>query len=314
MLKDHLLSIKTNTPLKNILYVSSVSVAYVCISALIIGFKPDQLFLAALFNVLYYASLPSRKFILGFSIFIVFWIIFDSMKAFPNYMFNDIHIEDLYLNEKSLFGIHDNGVVLTPNEYAQLHSSVFLDVLSGFFYVNWMPVPLVFAFYLFRKNKMQFLYFALAFLFVNILGFVVYYLFPAAPPWYVERYGFDLHFNTPGDPAGLIRFDQYFGVNIFSSLYAKSSNVFAAMPSLHSAYPVVVLYYGLKNRLGFINIFFALFMSGIWLSAVYSGHHYVMDVLCGITCALTGLVLFDKVLIKRPFMRRFLYKYNAMIS
>ena len=36
--------------------------------------------------------------------------------------------------------------------------------------------------------------------------------------------------------------DIIFDVNIFSGLYAKSSNVFAAMPSLHSAYPVIVLW------------------------------------------------------------------------
>lgn len=314
MVKDHITFIKNNTPLKHALYVAFISIAYLYMSYILIGFKTDQLFLVVLFNSLYYASLPSRKFILGFLIFIIFWVIFDTMKAFPNYNVNDIHIKDLYTTEKSIFGIKDHGDILTPNEYAQQHSSTFFDILSGLFYINWVPVPLLFAFYLFRKNRMQFLYFSIAFLFVNILGFVVYYAYPAAPPWYVQQYGFDLHFNTPGNPAGLIRFDDYFGLHIFGSLYAKSSNVFAAMPSLHSAYPVVVFYYGLKNKLGLINVFFALFMMGIWFSAVYSGHHYIMDVLAGISCALIGLLLFERILVKQSFMRKFLYKYNALIS
>ena len=244
--------------------VTALSILYITLSATFIGYKTDQLFLAILFNVLYYISEGSRKFILGFLIFIVFWIIFDSMKMFPNYLLNEIHIKELYQTEKSLFGIHDQGLILTPNEYAQQHSTTFLDVLTGFFYINWMPVPLLFAFYLFRKKRMQFLQFALAFLFVNLLGFVLYYLYPAAPPWYVQQYGFDVHFNTPGNTAGLARFDDFFGIKLFHSLYAKSSNVFAAMPSLHSAYPVVVFYFGLKNKLGLITIFFALFMMGIW--------------------------------------------------
>lgn len=314
MIKEHLIHIKNNTSLKNMAIVGLVSLSYLLLSAILIGFKTDQLFLVVLFNVLYYISLPTRKFILGFSIFIVFWIIFDTMKAFPNYNVNPIHIKDLYMNEKALFGINDGGIVLTPNEYAHKHAITFFDILSGLFYINWVPIPLIFAFYLFRKNRMQFLYFALAFLFINILGFIVYYAYPAAPPWYVQQYGFDIHFNTPGNPAGLIKFDEYFGINVFSSLYAKSSNVFAAMPSLHSAYPVVVLYYGLKNRLGMINVFFALFMVGVWFSAVYSGHHYIMDVLAGISCALIGLLLFDKILIRQIVIRKFLYKYNAVIS
>lgn len=300
--------------LRSVLAITLFSLAYLLLSAMFIGFKTDQLFLVLLFNALYYLSAATRRFIMAFLIFIVFWVIFDSMKAFPNFNFNTIHVKELYQAERSVFGIQGQGTVLTPNEYAERHSTTFLDVLAGLFYINWIPVPLLFGFYLFRKNKGQFLQFSLAFLFVNLLGFVVYYAYPAAPPWYVQQYGFDIHFNTPGNTAGLARFDDFFGIGLFHSLYAKSSNVFAAMPSLHSAYPVVVLYFGLKNRLGLVNVFFALFMAGIWFSAVYSGHHYVLDVLAGIICALTGLFLFEQLLLKRSWFRTFLLRYEKLIS
>ena len=300
--------------LRNSITVTLFSVLYLVLSVVFIGYKSDQLFLVVLFNSLYYISSASRKFILGFLIFIIFWIIFDSMKIVPNYLFNKIHIQELYQTEKILFGINDAGTILTPNEYLQKHSKTFLDVLAGIFYINWMPIPLLFAFYLFRKNKMQFLHFALAFLFVNLIGFAIYYAYPAAPPWYVQQYGFDVKFDTPGNTAGLARFDTYFGINLFHSLYAKSSNVFAAMPSLHSAYPVIVLYFGLKNKLGLINVFFALFMCGIWFSAVYTSHHYTLDVLAGITCAVTGLFLFEKILLKSAAFTKFLVHYEKTIS
>jgi len=300
--------------LKSSLIVTACSLLYMAFCAAFIGYKSDQLFLVILFNSLYYISEGSRKFILGFLIFIVFWIIFDSMKIFPNYLLNKIHIQDLYQAEKSLFGIHDQGTILTPNEYAQQHSKTFLDVLTGLVYINWMPIPLLFAFYLFRKNRMQFLQFALAFLFVNLLGFIVYYAFPAAPPWYIQEYGFEEHFNTPGNTAGLARFDDFFGIKLFHGLYAKSSNVFAAMPSLHSAYPIIVLYFAVKNKLGPITLFFALFMVGTWFSAVYTGHHYILDVLAGISCALIGLFLFEKVLLKTKAFNAFLLRYKTLIS
>lgn len=314
MIKNYVFYLKENTSKKSILIVTLVTLVYLIGTALLLGFKTDQVFLAALFNVLYYASVPTRKFILGFSVFIVFWIIFDSMKAFPNYKFNPVHVEQLYNTEKQLFGIDVNGERFTPNEYAQAHTHTFLDVLTGFFYLNWMPVPLLFAFYLFRKNKQEFIYFSLAFLFVNLLGFVVYYTYPAAPPWYVEEYGFTVHYNTPGNTAGLSRFDDYFGINLFHSMYAKSSNVFAAMPSLHSAYPTVVFYFGVKNKLGWINGLFSLLMIGIWFSAIYSNHHYVLDVLAGIACALTGLFIFHKVLLKNSRFTNFVVKYKKLIS
>jgi membrane-associated phospholipid phosphatase len=277
----------------SLLRAAAATASYLALSYLLIGFKTEQLVLAAIFNVCFFASKTTRRFILGFSVFIVYWIIFDYMKAFPNYRYNDVHITSLYNAEKDLFGLTWNNLLLTPNEYFAYHTKTPLDLLSGFFYLCWVPVPLFFASVMFFKNRKAFFQFSLTFLLVNLIGFVGYYLYPAAPPWYVAKYGF--HFNpaTPGNTAGMARFDSFFGVSVFKGLYAKSSNVFAAMPSLHASYMMIVLFYGLKYRLKGWNILFALIMMGIWFAAVYSGHHYVLDVLAGILCAVLGIGLFQ---------------------
>jgi membrane-associated phospholipid phosphatase len=224
----------------------------------------------------------------------------------------------LYNADKVLFGTFDNGRIVTPNEFFALHRTGFLDVLTGVFYLCWVPVPLAMAAYLFYANRRQFIYFSLTFFLVNLLGFVVYYIYPAAPPWYVQQYGFTFYPKTPGNSAGLGRFDAYFGINVFKSLYAKSSNVFAAMPSLHSAYPLIVLYYGLKNKLGVFNLPFALIMIGIWFAAVYTSHHYVLDVLAGIICAIIGITIFNRLLVPNKrfetFVTRFLIKMNTPVK
>lgn len=248
--------------------------------------------LVLLFNILYYLSKGTRRFIIGFSVFIIFWILFDYMKAFPNYRYNAVHIKSIYDAEKWLFGIGEGATCITPNEYWLTRQSTFLDLFSGFAYLCWMPVPLLFAGYLFYTNRRQFYYFALTFLTVNLVGFVGYYTCPAAPPWYIQLHGFEFNPLTPGNTAGLGRFDEYFNVSVFKGLYAKSSNVFAAMPSLHAAYPSIVLYYAIKNRLGYINLVFALVTMGIWFAAVYTSHHYILDVLAGIACTIIGIVLF----------------------
>lgn len=290
---------------KHSLTVSGLSVLYLVLSYFLIGFKSEQIVLIGLFNLMFYISEVSRRVIIGFSIFIVYWIIFDYMKALPNYLFNDVDIAGIYHLEKSFFGILYDGSLLTPNEFFYAERKTFLDVMSGVFYLTWVPVPLAFALYLFFKRKEQFLHFSLSFLFINILGFIVYYIHPAAPPWYVQQFGFEFNPVTLGNTAGLARFDSYFGVEIFKSIYAKSSNVFAAMPSLHSSYPVLVVYYGIKNRLGAVNILFSVIMVGIWFAAVYSGHHYLLDVLAGIVCAVTGIVLFA-YLLKLDAVQRFI--------
>jgi membrane-associated phospholipid phosphatase len=148
---------------------------------------------------------------------------------------------------------------------------------------------------------------------VNLLGFVVYYIYPAAPPWYLQEYGSHFLSHTPGNTAGLARFDAYFDISVFKNLYAKSSNVFAAMPSLHSSYPLIVIYYGIKERLGLINIVFAVVMGGIWFAAVYTSHHYVLDVLAGIICAAIGILLFEKVLMHTQWFVKFMNQYLEKI-
>ena len=89
----------------NLLCIFLISTLYLLLSLSLIGFKPEQLVLISIFCTLYFASATSRKFITGFSIFLVYWILFYFMKAFPNYLVNKVHIQDLYVFEKHLFGI-----------------------------------------------------------------------------------------------------------------------------------------------------------------------------------------------------------------
>ena len=306
-------SSKERFDIKTLLFTTTISIAYLLLSAWLVGFKTDQLWLVVIFNGCYYASWQSRHFITGFSIFIVYWILFDYMKAFPNYLYSTVHIRDLYEAEKSIFGVVINGVKVTPNEYWLTHTQAWIDVLSGVFYLCWVPVPLAFATYLFFKNREGFIHFALSFLLVNLVGFVVYYTYPAAPPWYVQLRGFDFYAHTPGNEAGLTRFDQHLGMNIFHAIYAKGSNVFAAMPSLHSAYPVVVVYYARLHANKFLQALFAIVAAGIWFSAIYNSHHYVLDVTAGIICAVVTIIFYRRILMKNPGYKRAITAFYKQI-
>jgi membrane-associated phospholipid phosphatase len=86
------------------------------------------------------------------------------------------------------------------------------------------------------------------------------------------------------------------------------------MPSLHASYPLTVLYYGIRTRLRWANALFALIMVGIWFAAVYSSHHYVLDVLAGITCGITGIALFNYLDGNVGWFRRFVQACVRKIS
>ena len=270
------------------------SLAYFSWFYFFVGFRAEHAGLYLATVGLYLGTPSTRKFVLAFGAFIVYFLLYDSLRVLPNYMVNPIHVVEPYEIEKNWFGISGpNHEIITYNEYFETHTNAFLDVLTGLFYLGWVPVPLAFGVWLFRNNKPLFIRFSYAFLFTNLLGFVIYYLYPAAPPWYIELHGFEVKHGTPGNAAGLLNFDAFFGIELFAGMYKKNANVFAAIPSLHSAYPVLCFLYGRYLGKWWLNLLFGIFVAGIWFAAVYSRHHYFIDVLAGGATALCGYWLFE---------------------
>lgn len=289
---------------------------WLAITATFVGFRPEHPLLAILVTALFCLHPQTKKLVIALMPFVVFAVSYDWMNICPNYKVNPIDVQGLYEAEKSLFGITTTSGVLTPNEYFNIHNCSFMDFWTGVFYLCWVPVPILFGLSLyFTKQRAVYLRFALVFLFVNLIGFCGYYIHPAAPPWYVMKYGFEPILNTPGDVAGLGRFDAMTGLGIFDFLYSRNSNVFAAVPSLHSAYMVIAFYYSLKAQYpNWLRFIFGVIMFGIWFTAIYSAHHYVIDAILGAGCAVLGIFLFEKVLLKWSPFNRFIQRYTQFIS
>ena len=282
----------------------------------VVGLLPAHLVMVGLFLVLFFAHPVTRQLAVAMIPFILFEISYDWMRLYPNYKVNPIDIEGIYNAEKDLFGITEGGRVMIPGEYFTLHNNSVADFMAGIFYLCWVPMPIAIGLLLFFKGERRYyLRFALAFLFVNLLGFAGYYIHPAAPPWYALNYGFTPDFSTPGNVAGLIRFDEMIDMPIFQGIYVNNSNIFAAVPSLHSAYMLIAtIYVILSKRSWSLITVSAIVTVGIWGTAVYTCHHYIIDVLLGIMTAFIGIAIFEKLLMHwKPFLR-FFNSYHHYIS
>ncbi|MBO4943327.1 MAG: inositol phosphorylceramide synthase [Muribaculaceae bacterium] len=289
---------------------------WLVVTALFVGFRPEHVVLALLIFALFFFNVSTRRLVIALVPFFLFGISYDWMNILPNYKVNPVDVAGLYETEKSLFGIATAEGVLTPNEFFGLHHTAFVDFLAGIFYLCWVPLPVVFGLYLYFSRRTEwYLHFAIVFLLVNLLGFAIYYIHPAAPPWYVALHGFEAVEGTPGDVAGLGRFDDMTGLGIFNALYARNSNVFAAVPSLHSAYTFVAFIYALLSRApkGW-TITLGVVSAGIWFTAVYTSHHYIIDVLLGIGTALAGIALFEWVLMRLGPVARFVERYAGYVG
>ncbi len=238
--------------------------------------------------ILYYYNQRTRLFIKLFFPFILVATVYDSMRYFywPVMKFlNNIHVKEPYLLEKSLFGIPHMGQILTPNEFFQIHTYKILDFFCGFAYITFILEYLAMGFLLFFSSKHKTLStFAWAFFWVNILGFITYYIYPAAPPWYVEKYGLDqILFDIPASSAAAARFDVLLGTHFFTGMYGMSADLYGAIPSLHVSYPLLVMWAAFKEKLFRIpaTAFFLL----MCFSAVYLQHHYIIDIILGLIYA-----------------------------
>ena len=99
------------------------------------------------------------------------------------------------------------------------------------------------------------------------------------------------------------------------SIYGRNANVFAAVPSLHAAYMVVALVYAIIGKCRwYVIALFSVIMAGIWGTAIYSCHHYIIDVLLGISCALLGWLFFEYGLMKIRGFRNFFDRYYQYIK
>jgi hypothetical protein len=296
--------------------VLSASLLFLLFQWLVVGLIPAQVIMVLLFNLLFFAHPVTRKLALTLLPFVLFEMSYDWMRLYPNYKVNPIDIQGIYDAEKALFGIASSEGTLLPGEFFNQHHWPWVDFMAGVFYLCWVPGPIALAFYLFFKGQRALcLRFTWAFLFVNLVGFVGYYVHPAAPPWYAINFGFTPDFSTPGNVAGLARFDDLVGIPVFASIYVNNSNIFAAVPSLHSAYMLVATIYVVMSRQRWPLVALCAFITlGIWFTAVYSCHHYIIDVLLGIGTAFVGVWLFERVVLRVSVVQRLMQQYTAYIA
>lgn len=233
-------------------------------------------------------------------------IIYDSQRFYSDFIRGPIHVREPYLFDKTFFGIATPQGTLTPNEWWQLHTRWYLDLVTGFAYLVFIAVFVTtsacFRFYFSRKGTpklpgAEILRRAPAmmwgFFWVNMIGYSTYYWFAAAPPWYVAQYGLGpADLSVKASQAGCVRFDQLLGTHFFTDFYGKSADVFGAVPSLHVAYPLIAAYFAF--RFGALRIPTVLFYLLMCFSAVYLNHHYVLDILWGSAYAILVAVVLDR--------------------
>jgi hypothetical protein len=119
------------------------------------------------------------------------------------------------------------------------------------------------------------------------LGFAIYALYPAAPPWMAGLYGA----TPPVDRIAVVTVQRLPTSAPIGLAYTHfNPNEVAAVPSLHAALPMLIALV-LVRLAGVRALPALLYPALIGLGVVYLGEHYVIDVLLGYGVALIAFAL-----------------------
>jgi membrane-associated phospholipid phosphatase len=157
-------------------------------------------------------------------------------------------------------------------------------------------VPPVVGYLLWMRRRALFYRFAASLLTLSFSAAVAFAVFPAAPPWAASRVGAIgsvLKLPTPVDPSPAFSF-------------AAPQNPYAAIPSLHAGYAFLVALFlgGLFLRSGHRYRWPAIALCAAYplaqsLVVMYTGNHYIVDILCGYAFAGASLWLVNRVWTRR---------------
>ena len=200
-----------------------------------------------------------------------------------------LHVCDLRAIDMSIASVTVDGRHGTVHEWLQAHASLGLDLLFAIPYGTFIFVTLGFATYIYTKDPSVVRRFGWTFLLVNLAGFVTYHLYPAAPPWYFHAHGcsVDLAAHASEGP-NLARVDAWLGMHYFGAMYGRSSDVFGSVPSLHVAYPMLVVLGGWRVFGRLAKALSLVFLVSMCLAAVYLDHHWIFDVILGLAFSVAG--------------------------
>lgn len=122
-------------------------------------------------------------------------------------------------------------------------------------------------------NEKNGLWLQRAMLLIMALGLVCYFLVPTVPPWLAAERG-----ALPYVRHTVVAFYQAFIPQLH---YAFDTNPVAAMPSLHTAFPVACAIVGNRTFGRLVGVLLWAYVAALGLAVVYLGEHYLVDVAAG---------------------------------
>lgn len=152
------------------------------------------------------------------------------------------------------------------------------EVAAFLVYVSHFFVTPLLAAVLWLRDRWRFRRFAASLTLLTLLGCITFVAFPAAPPWMASEHGL-----IPPTTRLIPQLWTWIGVGAEQGVVGtgyRYANDVAAVPSLHAALALLVAM-SVWPRRWWQRVLVAAYPLAMALAIVYTGEHYVADVLLG---------------------------------
>jgi membrane-associated phospholipid phosphatase len=239
----------------------------------------------------------TRPYVRDFLPFLLLILLYEELRGAAHLLRPHPYYRPQIRIEEALFGGHLPSVELQHWLWTG-HLRFYDHVIIVFSSIHFI-VPPALAFFFWLTDMLLFRRFVRTYLALSFFGALMFLLFPAAPPWAASRAGVIR-------PVALISTDGS-GSKVPGGSGLLLHNPYAAVPSLHAGYAMLVFLfvasYARRLRLRWpITIVAALYPLAMGFCVVYTGNHYVVDLLIGFASAVGAFVLVPK-LVHRPSVR-----------
>ncbi|MEP7178906.1 MAG: phosphatase PAP2 family protein [Pseudonocardiales bacterium] len=211
-------------------------------------------------------------------------IVYDLSRGVATAVNLPLHEKDIASAESWLFG-GNVPTVWMQNEFYTPAAVHWYDAVATLVYTTHFLATPILAAILWLRNRAVWLAYITRVIVLAFAGLLTYVLFPEAPPWLAARDGLI-------DPVARLSARGWIWMhagNVHRMLDAAQrdgSNPVAAMPSLHVAFATLVALCIASRLAGRLRYLLALYPIAMGAVLVYTGEHYVLDLIVGVAYAL----------------------------
>lgn len=283
--------------------VSASIFAYMALGAVTGSFRTYHWFMLLVIPLSLKADKRGRQFFLDWAPIIAFWLIYDRLRLLQPYILHRVAVEWPYSLELWAFGWLSGAGVPAHAGRAWLaaqagstHHLVIIWFLQFIYFSHIFAIPLL-LFYLWARGgfsqhiRREFIRCIRAFTALNFLGLAVYLLLPVAPPWWVSINGI----QQPTQEL-LSRVDMSAAMDgtLVRGMIKNAAHWFAAVPSLHGAYPVLALLLAWRGRNRWLLAALSFYCASMWIATVLLNQHYIIDLLAGALLAVIAWLFVER--------------------